>query len=106
MGPAISHVAQLADEGALCLTERLAEDEVPRVPHHRENCSDVPSWLGGGAEEFGLLLADRRARLFEPLLRVLRLQLPLHEGGEALLKQVEGLADALLVGDGHRLAPC
>src|SRR5256885_1337925 len=42
MGPLVAHVAQLTHERTLCLTEDVAEYDVPLIPHDQQQRLGVP----------------------------------------------------------------
>ena len=103
--PAVAHVAQLAHQAAFGLAERLAEDLVPLIPHHGKSCGGIPARFFRCTEQVGLGVADRGPRRLEPALPIVGLHLALDEGPQALLEQVQRLANAVVIADGHGCCP-
>ena len=96
--------AQLTDEATLGGPEDGAKDIVPGLPHQLEQSGDVP--LGDG-----LVRQQRVFRIAAQLVGILpagldgTLDLALDERSESDLEQVQRLADALVIGDGHYVSP-
>jgi hypothetical protein len=92
-------VAQLADQAALGVPERLAEDAVPGLPHELEQRRRVPRRDRLLREQ--AVVAHETPRLGVGAVRVRASELAFDEGAEPGLEQLQRLADAFVVGGGH-----
>ena len=110
MPPHVAEAAQLADEAALGVSDRHAENVVPGVPHQTQQHGDVH-------------VVERIVGVFPPaedLLALLRLaedalqeltraffvtgdEFAGDEGGQTEFEDVQGEADAFSIGGGHYL---
>ena len=98
--PLVANVAQFADQAPFRRSQRLGEYDIPLVPQHGQKA------LGIKVELFGLasLAAFRRLPLpckIFPLIAVDALEFPLDKRPQALVQQVEGLANSFSVSDCH-----
>src|SRR4051794_2509914 len=101
MCPAVADVAQLADEAALGLSERVLEDDVPLVPHDGQDRLRVP--VEGPAAR--PVVAQALLRDVQPAGAVGGLQLALDERLQAVVHQLQRLADPLDIALCHGDAP-
>jgi hypothetical protein len=74
---------------------------IPLARHDGEKHGCIPAWRLFLSEKVSLRLADRCLYLFEPVLRMLCFEFTLDEGTQALLEQVQRLADAFVIADRH-----
>ena len=98
--PLVANVAQFADQAPLRRPQCLGEYDIPLVPQHGQKALGIKVELLGLAS----LAAFRRLPLpcnVFPLIAVDALEFPLDKGPQALVQQVEGLADSFAVGDCH-----
>ena len=99
VGPGVADSLELGDVVAVAARQLLAEDGAPLVPHHLQQELGVGGVdLAGGAPSApGVHALDGGG----PVVAELGPALPVHEGGEPLGQDLDGLADPFVVGDGH-----
>ena len=104
MRPLVAHVAQFADQAALGVPERLAEDVVPLRPTSASaSAAASHSAIAPCRPAESRRRRSRRFASNASPLPYLRLELALDERREAGFQQLQRLADAFVVGDGHGL---
>ena len=98
--PAVAHLAQLAHQAALGVAQRQPKDLVPLIPHETQDERRVQ--MG----QLGVLwplqvVGPTGGSVGNPVGAVLGAHLALDKGQQPLAEQVQRLADAFVVGDGH-----
>ena len=102
MRPLVPHVEHLVHHAPLRLAERLAENRLPLPVHDDQQRRHIEQRRAIRRARLESCVAEQGFRVFEKLVAPRTLQLTLNERLLAAGEKFERLADAVVVGDGHK----